>query len=847
MKEKIYKKSYWRWRNKKRNLEFRYRKLKFKVDRYTNELKSGTKTNMYLLRNILIDVVKAIAFVVVLLLIDYLVNDHIRPSLNKSQLEFITEIFNFEKSTFVILVSTLASITGVFLGLYFSSIGNIIGAIYAKLPKELSLVFENEKIGNKYIRSLMRFIIVCLILLAVVSIGFETSYITSFIITLYGCISIMNFFNLGKIIYKYSDVVEVSNNIIENALRNIKLATINGVAWDDSNFQHHYYKKCSEQLKLLEMLTRTIIENEKKSENNDSLVKIFVKIFSLLYNYQYHYKGKIPSDSMWFTKTQKHKSWFSVDFSTLQTAINTASFINPEYITNEMWFEERIFKIFTNIINELLDRKDFNRVNSVLNVVAEYSEVLVSNIEVKSITSELNRITTKIHEVLLNDSENISNKMDSSINDKIGCLELITSMYVGIIIGTTKKVDKFDVEEIENFIENHVWFNKAAVNTLEFPHTLVRRVEDLRSKLVFEYELEGTVISSNWYIKQLLALEFAREIDIVSNEIVELFSNQFVKYCLKYHESKNYTASYIHVYQGVTCYSRTLQLLYQLEEKYKELEALRVEKDITWVDIDFSNLREELKENNKRLIKSMGKSILVFAFQKRSEEFPDFFGHGYNYLYEACFEALFDRDIEYFKKLYMLVVKLTLAADSKIRADLKNVSNNYYTNLMVVNSSYDFMALSGHAIFFSELIGEPTLKEFVITESDRIFNSIEPVSGLSIFERFIKIFELENKTIDLHSRGIIRTSWQQRMARYIQRSGLIKEEYTDKFYYEKKVVHDSPLIRAFSYDTHFSVNFAELYVRLYLNTKVDDDKKYRSRRGWEEKYLANLESGEVNE
>lgn len=848
MREKINKKSYWRWRNKKRNLEFRSRKLKFTADRYSNELKYSTKTNMYLLRNIFIDVLKAIAFVTVLLLGENIIKDRFITSFDKDQLKFITQIFNFEKSTFAILVSTLASITGVFLGLYFSSIGNIVGSIYAKLPKELSLVFENEKIGNKYIRSLMRFIIVCLILLAIISIGFKPSYITSLIITLYGCISIMNFFNLGKLIYKYSDVVEVSNSIIEKATRNIELATVDGVAWDDESFQHHYYKNCSEQLNLLEMLARTIIESDDNSGRNNTLVKIFIKTFLLLYNYQNRFKCKIPSESMWFTKKSQHKSWFAENFTALETAINTAGFIYPKYIVNEMWFEERIFKIISNIINELLVRKDFNRLNSVLSIITEHSEVLVSNVEVKSITSKLNTITSKIHEFLLDDSEDISNKMDN-INKKIGCLELITSMYIGIVIGIIKKVDKFGVEEIGNFIKNQVWLNEATVYNLDMPHTLVRRVEDLRNKLIFEYELEGTVISSNWYIKQLLSLEYAREIEIISHQLVELFNNQFVKYCLKYHESKKYTASYIHVYQGVTCYDRVLRLLYQLEEKYKELEELRVDKDIPWVDIDFSNLREVLKQNNKKLIKSMGKSILFFAFKQRSEEFPDFFGHGYNYLYEACFEALFDKDIEYFKELYILVIKLTLVADYKIRMDLKNVANDNYTNLMVFNSAYDFMTLSGHAIFLSELISEPTLKEFVITESDRIFNPIEPVNGLSIFERFILIIELENNNIGIHSRNIMRTSWSQRMASFIERSGLIKEQDTGSFYHEKKIVHDSPLIRAFSYNIHISVKFEELYVCLYLNKKVDDDKKYRTRWGWEERYLANInsESGEGDE
>jgi hypothetical protein len=86
-------------------------------------LKTNTRTKYKLIKNIIFDVIIVIIFIAFLLMGEELLKDVIHDRLIMNKLKNITTIFEFNKSTFALLLSTFSSITGVFLGLYFSSIG----------------------------------------------------------------------------------------------------------------------------------------------------------------------------------------------------------------------------------------------------------------------------------------------------------------------------------------------------------------------------------------------------------------------------------------------------------------------------------------------------------------------------------------------------------------------------------------------------------------------------------------------------------------------------------------------------------------------------------------------------
>jgi hypothetical protein len=55
-------------------------------------------------------------------------------------------------STYVSLLSTVAQISGIFLGLYFTAVGVVVSAVYSRVPGDVRALLVQEKTGNLYLR-----------------------------------------------------------------------------------------------------------------------------------------------------------------------------------------------------------------------------------------------------------------------------------------------------------------------------------------------------------------------------------------------------------------------------------------------------------------------------------------------------------------------------------------------------------------------------------------------------------------------------------------------------------------------------------------------------------------------
>ncbi|MBF8984504.1 hypothetical protein IZY60_13240 [Lutibacter sp. B2] len=837
--EDINSKIFWKMRNQVNQIKFNFKKFSFNKKKFSKEFKMSFFTNIYLMRNIAVDVIVALLYVILILSFENIVMNYFIGLLDLGVYRFLAEILSVDSSAFVLLLGTLASITGVFLSLYFSSIGNIIGGSYSQLPKELSLIFENEKIGNKYIRSLMRFILVCLLLLALSSMGIDLNYVVIATIMGYGSLSIMNFINLGKYIFRYSDITEISNNIYRQINESAELASIKGFGWDDANFQNHYYGICKKQIYFMSMLVKIVVNKEKKQDN--SLLKLFRKCAFLLFFYQQNYKSRIPSNSRWFPNEPKYNSWFAADSTTLDIALSTGTFIQPSMLPDYIWFEVSVFEILSSIIEHVLENSDFEKLNSMVIILQRDIDKLIVNLEIKETIEIISDLTGQIYSVI--DSCEVSTqKVLSRKDDRLITLDQICALYTGIIIGINKRIDIYSSESLESLIERVEWTNKESIYQMNLPFSIMSKIEKIQAQLNFEKDIESVIFESNWYLKQIIGLEYVRELEMIASEAIALFNNQFCKYAVSYHNENKYMFSYIFIYSGITCYMRTKTLLRNLERIYKGLEKNKIEPNIPWVEIDFSKLNSELTFSYNELIKVMAKTVPILALEPKNDKFPDLFGHGYNYLLESCFNAILDNDKELFYVLYSELTKVTLIAGTKISQDLETYDERFRL-VTTINSAVDFVAISGHAIFYSELTGDFDLRDFVFSESDRILSSVNDVNDMSVYERILKMCEFEDSIFEIHQRQMIRISWTQRMDAYIRESGLITKRYEPARFYETIIDHSSPLVRSFTYELGSDVPFHELYICLYLNAKVSEGKQFKTKWGWKERYLREVNEG----
>jgi len=80
-----------------------------------------------------------------------------RPVLAKQALEWLVSArgsISRSVDSLTVLFSITASVTGVFLGLYFTAISVVAGSVFARIPGNLRELLLYEKVGNQYIRIL---------------------------------------------------------------------------------------------------------------------------------------------------------------------------------------------------------------------------------------------------------------------------------------------------------------------------------------------------------------------------------------------------------------------------------------------------------------------------------------------------------------------------------------------------------------------------------------------------------------------------------------------------------------------------------------------------------------------
>ena len=287
-------KRYWRYVKFTKNLGFNIKKLLFQVkSKYHNSV-DEVKIDITLTKYIFNDALKSISFVAVMLILEKIIYAGFDVFNSNIVIQRMKNILNFDYDTCVNYIIAIIGVTGVFLGLYFATIGNIIASTYSNLPRELSKIFENEKLGNKYIRALVEYILICLMVLFLNIIDVKTLSVVTLVITFLGIKTILNFTILGKRLFEFSDFFSITNNIYPEIYKNIKMASIEGYACEDISFQSHYHKNCQKQLELLEKVACISISHTKDKYNS---VNQFLKNNLILLSFYTKNKCKIPYSS----------------------------------------------------------------------------------------------------------------------------------------------------------------------------------------------------------------------------------------------------------------------------------------------------------------------------------------------------------------------------------------------------------------------------------------------------------------------------------------------------------------------------------------------------------------------
>lgn len=178
--------------------------------------------------------------------------------------------------------------------------------------------------------------------------------------------------------------------------------------------------------------------------------------------------------------------------------------------------------------------------------------------------------------------------------------------------------------------------------------------------------------------------------------------------------------------------------------------------DLIRPEEDWDAIRAKVSALRTELLRQLSQSIPVQAVRERDPEIPDYLGEAVHRVGEAAFGALVENDEELFVQLFPPYFLGVLVIVDRIRPQVASWQPQVASTAMS-EPVIDAMDLSGYALIFSELHGNPKLWETCETTWRRY---LEGSGGTDRMTIVAGMHQYHRNLFALTHRGTVRTRWQ---------------------------------------------------------------------------------------
>ena len=423
------------------------------------------------------------------------------------------------------LLGVVTSISGVFIGLYFSAMVAIAGVIYASMDDKIRRVLINDRLSNFYLRFLSLFTVFGVIQLCLNCLGVETNPLSIVLILIGSAVAAMSFIPLGKRMFELFDPSRLSLLVMERINKSINNVIVGNSLWYEKSFQFHEYKIARKDLITLLRLTESIGRNQ--ITNGHRFVGVATELVDFLSNYR-RLKSKIPTNSMWFEEVYEYeKLFFTQDFK-LDVNFATATLASPQSIKNYNWLEKNCFSIIVECLNTNVKNKRYDEINGTMVAIQNYFEQSSFDGDIE-LSIEL---LTDVYRVF-NDAENIKllTLGDDSLYKAIGVLEYFSSLPIMLFLSYIRFIEKIDLSSMSRLVESINWFDKRSIYLHKFSRESLKYLEMVKSRIILEAKIEGKVITSNLQIAEdiinIESLRVQKEMERIIDTLTSFYDKYF--------------------------------------------------------------------------------------------------------------------------------------------------------------------------------------------------------------------------------------------------------------------------------------------------------------------------------
>lgn len=626
--------------------------------------------------------------------------------------------------------------------------------------------------------------------------------------------AVPSFLMLGRRALQLFDPTLLSNVLFWRILRWSKYASADGFLWRDKTFQDHYRKQVFSALEDLSSLTDVCLQdNQLRSRPLAS----FLNSLGPLYRSYLRIKKKIPYSSLWFQQIPEYRSWFLLPYDRVSLATSTETDIQPELKSDPYGVESELIRLKvkgleTFIADEslLLAIESVDSIGDFFSTLARIWEIPFAIGEIREI-SDL--VTKSVKPFKFEDGRFIESKLN--LTEKLALIDYLGLIPISILLAYSKSVVDADISRIITSIELLDWENPKSIYSLDLPPILLKRMEFIQKRVKFEIVAENKVISSSWYLKQLVFQSIAFSLEECLNKLLD-------EAALLYETKSGWDNINFMLYE-IQLISRGLEFgnkfqahLHNFKRLSEYLERNRVEKTILWPEFKWDEVERRLSDFLKDLYIRYSRLIPDLSLVETRKDLPDYFSRAVHLAGEKCFESLVNNDYDMFSKIFPNYFMGSLQVYELLRKE----TADWLTDQAIPAMSQpiiDLIEISGYSKFFAEFHDDARFWDLCKSIWDEYLAlDMQRLDLIGI------LISYNSKLFLITNRSVLRTQWKIDINRLLDAMPRVSEPIESLSVIPRHIAyvdHPSVLVRAFGgTDSSFGSFYdgIDIFVHLYL-------------------------------
>lgn len=524
-------------------------------------------------------------------------------------------------SEYITFFGTVATLGGVFIALYFSTLSAINATLYNTFSNNLRDLLYREKLGNSYIKFLSNTTFFAFVIIVFFLLGYEKIYLSIPIMLVLIGTTIFSYIELGMYTSKLFNVDTLSFSIFKNLYKYIDKSTKIDMYNKDRNFQNYYFTLASQEVRLLTSLLDTSLN--KYEIHNDSLQNISIDILMLLTYYQ-EKKRLIPYESLWYKQKQEYKDLYKPGNLSLNIYLQSATMPQGETKYDLFWLEKKLIPFIFRILVNKIKNDEIEDYKNILHNLDKYLSYLIQLGNLEYATSIIRQLKDEVNNAnLLNDTKTFE------------LTQYIYSLPLNLIFNFYHNIQVYSYSNTLKILNSNDIMDENI--QYQFQVNVIETLNWLQQRLKIEYEAENEKITPIWYQIEILMLTITK--NFLTN--IENINELIIKFFDKDLEKKDLQLYSIMLTQKWETINKYILNFNKIETILSEYIKERKINGLAWKSFSIDKFKKQNLILKKECILEIG-NVLHKISKKEDESFPDIFG----YFLHLTSDNLLDLSIE---------------------------------------------------------------------------------------------------------------------------------------------------------------------------------------------------------